>query len=212
MRPFACLALLVSLTLAASCGSDGAARSDTDDRQGTVREPVAADEVPAGSGPTWEDGEPVQGNVLVAWKNLDPAYQSAAVGLVNESSEIGQKLKSGKSTSSEIRVLSDREMGGLLQQLAQLGFFKYATEGLSLDTIPERTGKKGIVVVTQDGRAQGLLLTLNLGTSPVPKAYADSKKIILFAHSQVQGFDVKVGAGEADERIFSAPPPRLKRP
>jgi len=194
----AALAVLASLT--ASCAGDSADRGSS-----------SSSEVPAG-GATWEDGEPVKGEVTVAWANLDPKYPVARVGLVNESSEIGQTLKSGKATSSEIRVLTDAEMGGLLAKMGELGFFQYAQDGLALDNTPDVAGKRGVVVVTQDGRSKGLMLTTNLGMSPVPKAYADTKKLVLFAHSQVPGYDVKANIGAPDERIFSAPPIRPKKP
>jgi len=192
-------ALAAAAALAASCGSDSAAVDSS------------PSEVPAGAA-TWGDGDPVQGEVTVAWQNLDPKYPAARVGLVNESSTIGQKLKSGKAKSSEIRVLTDAEMGGLLAKMTELGFFQYATDGLALDNTPDVQGKRGVVVVTQDGHSKGLMLTTNLGMSPVPKAYADNKKLVLFAHSQVPGYDVKASIGAPDERIFSAPPIRPKKP
>ncbi len=201
VRAASAFLLAAALVLAASCGSDSSARGGGS---------TASADAPTGG--TWEDGDPVKGDVTVAWANLDPKFPTARVGLVNESSAIGQKLRSGKATSSEIRVLSDREMGGLLAQLGKLGFFQYATDGLDLGNAPDVSGRRGIVVVTQDGRAKGLMLTTNLGMSPVPKAYADSKKVILFAHSQVQGFDVKAGVGEPDEHVFDAPPIKMKRP
>jgi hypothetical protein len=169
----------------------------------------ASDSAAAGS---WDEAAPVTGQVQVAWKNLDAANPAAAAGLVNESSETGQKLKSGRATSSQVRVLTDSQMGGLLAKLDEVGFFRHATQGLSLDNIPDVPGRKGIVVVTRDGQSVGLMLTTNLGTSPVPKIYTNSKNMILAAHGQVMGYEAKAGIGESDERIFSAPKPNLRRP
>ena len=191
------LALCLSL---AACGSDGSSESGAGGS--------AAD---SGAG-TWDEAAPVAGNVQVAWKNLDTANPAAAAGLVNESSETGQKLKSGRATSSQVRVLTDAQMGGLLAKLDEVGFFRNATQGLSLDNIPEVPGKKGIVVVTRDGQSVGLMLTTNLGTSPIPKVYTNAKNMILAAHGQVMGYEAKAGIGESDERIFSAPKPNLRRP
>jgi len=203
VRIVSAAALAAAAAVSASCAGDSAA---TEGSYGGSSEAVGS------SGPTWGDGDPVQGEVTVAWQNLDPKYPAARVGLVNESSTIGHKLKSGQATSSEIRVLTDAEMGGLLSKMSELDFFQYATDGLALDTIPDVPGRKRIIIVTQDGRSKGLMLTTNLGMSPVPKAYADNKKIVLFAHSQVPGFDVKANVGAPDERIFSAPPIRPRKP
>ena len=192
------LALCLSL---AACGSDGSSESG-----------AGGSAAGSGGAGTWDEAAPVAGNVQVAWRNLDTANPAAAAGLVNESSETGQKLKSGKATSSQVRVLTDAQMGGLLAKLDEVGFFRNATQGLSLDNVPEVPGKKGIVVVTRDGQSVGLMLTTNLVSSPFPKVYTDSKNMILAAHGAVVGYEAKSGTGESDERIFSAPKPKLRRP
>jgi hypothetical protein len=189
--------LAAALALAASCGSDGGGGGSSG--------------YSGSSGATWEDSEPVAGEVMVAWQDLDPTRQSTRVGLVNESSEAGRKLKSGQASSAEIRVLTDVQMGGLLSKLAELGFFEYATDGLALDNVPDTAGKKGIIVVSQDGRSKGLLFRTNIGAGPLTNAYINSKNTILYAHSQVIGFDVRANVGEPDERVFEAPPIRMKR-
>jgi hypothetical protein len=202
VRSILAVPLLLACGLAAGCASDDApGGSGSGDESGAVS-----------SGGNWEDGEAVRGNVSVTWKNLNPANPSASASLVNESSEIGQKLKSGRASSSEIRVVTDAQMGGLLAQLKKLGFFQYATDGMGLDNLPDVAGQRGIVVVTQDGHSKGLMLTTNIGPGPVPTAYRDSKNVVLFAHSQVPGFDVKSGVGAPDERVFTAPKPTLRRP
>jgi hypothetical protein len=204
IRTIFAASIFVAAGLAAGCASDG---GPTSPGGGSGD---AADSAPTGG--TWEDGEAVRGNVSVTWKNLNPANPPASASLVNESSEIGQKLKSGRASSSEIRVVSDAQMGGLLAQLKKLGFFQYATDGLGLDNLPSVAGPRGIVVVSQDGHSKGLMLTTNLGPGPVPEAYRDSKSVVIIAHSQVQGFDVKANVGAPDERVFTAPRPTLRRP
>lgn len=199
------LSLVLALAMAASltaCASDDASDSGGGSSLGGVS--------PAGG--SWDESAPVTGDVQVAWKNLDAANPAAACGLVNESSETGQKLKSGRATSSQVRVLTDAQMGGLLAKLEEVGFFRHATQGISLDNVPQVPGRKGIVVVTRDGQSVGLMLTTNLGTSPVPKIYTDSKNMVLAVHGQVMGYEAKAGIGEADDRIFSAPKPTLRRP
>jgi hypothetical protein len=206
-RRFLCVITLAACSALAACASDdgasGASSAGGDEPRASVSAP---------SGGSWDEAAPVTGQVQVAWRNLDPSYPAAAVGLVNESSETGQKLKSGRATSSQVRVLTDSQMGGLLAALDKVGFFRYAQDGLSLDNLPEAAGRKGVVVVTRDGHSVGLMLTTNLGASPVPKTYTDSKNMILAAHGSVQGFEARAGAGEADERIFSVPKPTLRRP
>ena len=202
--PALSLVLAVSLPLAA-CSSGESYESSS-----SSGDSVAAAGAPAGD--SWDESTAVSGDVQVAWKNLDPDNPPAAVGLVNESSETGQKLKSGRATSSQVRVLTDHQMGGLLAMLDKVGFFRHATEGLSLDNLPTVPGRKGVVVVTRNGRSVGLLMTTALGTSPIPKAYTDSKNMVIHAHGQVPGFEAKASIGESDERIFSAPKPTLRRP
>jgi hypothetical protein len=205
------LARRLSLVLLLAVSAPLAACSSDPSYESAASGPSASPEA-GSSGSTWDESTPVRGDIQVAWKNLDPTNPPAAVGLVNESSETGQKLKTGRATSSQVRVLTDRQMGGLLAQLEKVGFFQYATEGLSLDNVPSVPGRKGVVVVTRDGRSVGLLMTTNLGTSPVPKAYSDAKNMVIYVHGQVQGFEAKASIGESDERIFSAPKPTLRRP
>ena len=207
MRSHRCVLAAVMFAVAAlvsgGCASEGQKTSAAG----------SADSVPdAPSGGTWDDGEPVKGNVSVTWKNLNPANPQAASSLVNESSEIGRKLKSGTASSSEIRVITDAQMGGMLSQMKELGFFDHATKGLGLDNVPDVPGRRGIVVVKRDDQSLGLMLTTNLGLGPIPKVYRDVKTVVLFAHSQVRGFDVKAGTGAPDETLFSAPKPTFRRP
>lgn len=193
------LCLLALLPIVSGCASDGPAREAADD-------PSAGDL----TGGTWEEGDPVAGDWSISWKNLDPKYPATTVSIVNASSEIGRKLLAGAS-SSEIRVASDAQMGALVSELRKLGFFEHAVAGLALDSVPDVPGKKGVVVLQQDGAARGLLLTTQMGRSAVPQTYANCKKFVITAHMQLQGFDVKASLGPGDERILTAPPPKMPR-
>ena len=195
----AALALAPALVLVSACSSDAGAKS-------------GGPAVESPSGESFDDGEPVHGDVAVTWKNLNPANPPASASLVNESSEVGQKLKSGKANSSVIRVLTDAQMGGLLAALEKDGFFQYATDGMGLDTVPDLAGRKGVIVVTQDGRSKGLLSLPGTGAGPVPKVFYNSKMLIIGIHSQLPGAEVRAGIGEPDERIFTAPPPKFHKP
>jgi hypothetical protein len=212
VRTFSSALGLAAALFAASCSStEGSPGDSTSGASGKRLEALDEGSGSQASG-NWEDGAAVRGDVSVSWKNLDPRNPLAAHSLVNESSEIGRKLRGGKATSSEIRVIGDLEMGRLLAELKKIGFFDHATDNLSLANVPEVPGRRGVVVVTQDGRSKGLMLTTNLGTGPIPKTYVESKRVVLAVHSQVQGFDVRVGTGAADEGVLSVPPPRFKRP
>jgi len=195
----ASVCVTAAAALLAGCAGDSTERAGTSD-------------LAAAGGPTWEDAAPVKGDFTVLWQDLNPKNQQTRFGLVNESSEIGQKLKSGKASSSEIRVLTDVEMGGLISKLTELGFFKYASDGVDIDNAPDVPGRRGIVVVRQDGHSKGLLFRTNLGAGPLTNAYLDSKKIILYVHGQVPGWDMKAQIGAPDERVFDAPKIQMKRP
>lgn len=156
-----------------------------------------------------ERGEATGGNTVVTWKNLDPRNPDVTWSLVNETSDVGAKLRSGRATSTEIRVMSDVDMGTLLNELRKAGFFENATRGLGLGNIPDVPGRKGIVVVSQDGVDHGLMLTPNLGGTTVPVAYRDSKQLVGAVHNALQGFEVRVN--QDTDRVFQAPSPKMRR-
>jgi hypothetical protein len=193
--------LPVPLMLAAVCVgcSSGGSEPVSDD---------AAVEVAAGAA----ESEPVRGEVMVSWRNLDPRYPATAVALVNDSSSTGQRLRSGTVTSSTIRVLTDAEMGWVLAEIERMGFHQHARDGLDVAAASEVPGRKGIVTIERDGTTKGLLLTTGLGTSPLPKVYVQVKDFVNKVHGHVVGGEVRASVGPADESIFSAPPARLKRP
>ena len=64
----------------------------------------------------------------------------------------------------------------------------------------------------QDGHSMGLMLTTNIGPGPVPETYRNCKGVILDAHSHLDGAEVKAGLGAPDERIFTAPAPKFRKP
>jgi len=85
--------------------------------------------------------------------------------------------------------------------------------GFAAESLRDRINDCGAkVVVTQDGKSKGIMLTTGLGVGPVPKTYVESKKLIFAIHEQLPGFDVKANLGAPDERIFSAPPIKPKKP
>lgn len=186
-------ALVVPLLLVAACGSSGASSGEWERPDVDVPESAA----------------PVSGEVRVRWQNLDPRHPIVPHVLVNKSSELGGALASGERTSSEVRVLSDEDMGRLIEGLRGIGFFEHATAGLSVDSAPEVAGRKGIVVVHQDGRSYGLMLTRNLGGTPIPAVYRDAKGLVLTVHGQIYSPEIRVNVDE--DRVFSAPPIRMRR-
>ena len=154
-----------------------------------------------------EPGDAVQGDVFVTWKNLNPRNPDVTQTLVNESSEAGQQLRSGKVSSSAVRVISDADMGTLLLKLKDIGFYDQATRGVGPNSIPQVPGRRGIVLVHDNGTDWGLMLTPGAGGTALPATYRDCKGLILAIHGAVQGLKVEVNV-DAD-RVFSAPPIRM---
>jgi hypothetical protein len=213
--------------LTASCAGDGTNRSATagpsrDRIEGAAPEPadpMSGPSVAVNSSPpdppsapvqSVQAGEPVTGNVYVTWKNLNPASRAGAFSLVNQSSEYGRKLTSGKATSTEIRVIDDVQMGTLVAELRRVGFFQFAKPGLGLGNIPEGASRSGVVVVQQDGKDLGLLFRAT-GPGPEANAYTECKKLVLAVHGSVPSFEVRVGSGEGSDRVFEAPPIKPRR-
>ncbi len=156
-----------------------------------------------------ERGEAVSGEIAVTWKNLHPRNPDVIQTLVNESSEAGRQLRSGRASSTTVRVISDADMGTLLDKLRDLGFFEQATRGVGLRNVPQVAGRRGIVVVHDNGTDWGLTLTPGAGGTALPATYRDCKGLILAVHGAVQGLEVQVNV-DAD-RVFSAPPIRMPR-
>ncbi len=154
-------------------------------------------------------GEAVRDNVRVTWRNLDDRNPDVTQSLVNASSEMGRQLRSGRTSSTSTRVLADTDMGTLIEELDDVGFFDEAKSGLSLQNVPDLPGARGVVVVERNGRAQGLLMTTGLSGTRVPETYVKSKQLIFSVHSAVQGYEVRVNVDE--DRVFQAPRARLRR-
>lgn len=195
----ACLLVLPG-ALAACASSGGGGGSGSSARSGELERPDVGE---------IEKGDPAHGEVAVTWKNLNPRNPDVTQTLVNESSEYGQALRSGRITSSTVRVLSDLDMGTLLKKLREIGFFEHATAGVGLTNIPQVAGRRGIVVVHDNGKDWGLMLTPGAGGTDIPETYRDSKGLILAVHGAVQGLEVQVNVDE--DRVFSAPPITMPR-
>ena len=129
--------------------------------------------------------------------------------LVNASSQYGRALRSGRETSTEVRVLSDADMGTLIGELEDRGFFDHATKGLGIENIPNVPGRRGIVVLHDNGNDYGLMLVPGAGGTGLPESYRDCKALVLAIHGSVQGLEVRVN--EDADKLFSAPPIRMPR-
>jgi hypothetical protein len=197
------LSLLAAATLSAGCAGTGGGggSSDGDSSGGDGLAKPAAGSI--------DPGDPVSGEVAVTWKNLNPSSPDVTQTLVNESSEYGQALQSGRVTSTTVRVLSDADMGTLLGMLEEIGFFEHATRNVGLTNIPEVPSRKGIVVVHNNGKDWGLMLSPGAAGTGLPETYRDCKGLVMKVHASVQGLEVQVNV-DAD-RVFSAPPIKMPR-
>ena len=141
LRRFAALLCLAAAAfLAPACAGGGSDGGSGDG--GESRAAVGALDRPSGG--SVEPGDPVNGEVAVTWRNLNPKNPAVTQILVNESSEFGQALRSGRTTSTEVRVLSDADMGTLIGELEDRGFFDHATRGIGAENIPNVPGRRGI--------------------------------------------------------------------
>jgi len=186
--------VLAAGLLAAACASDGGGSGAS---RTALARPAVSD---------IEPGDPVSGEVAVTWMNLDARYSDVTQTLVNESSGAGQQLMSGRASSTSVRVISDADMGTLLGELRDRGFYDHATRGVGLRNIPQVPGRRGIVVVHDNGTDWGLMLTPGAGATQLPATYRDCKGLIMAVHGAVQGLEVQVNV-DAD-RVFSKPPTR----
>jgi hypothetical protein len=197
----AAVACLVAVSFfATACAGGGSSSVDGGDGIESLERPSVG---------TVEPGEPVNGEVAVSWVNLRAESMAVRMTLVSASSEAGQMLRSGRATSTEVRVLSDADMGTLLGELEDRGFYEHSTRGIGLENIPNVPGRRGIVVVHDNGKDYGLMLVPGGGATPLPASYRDCKALVLAVHGQIQGLEVRINA-DAD-RVFSAPPIRMPR-
>lgn len=196
-------ALFVGAALVAGCGGTGSSGA-TGGGLGGGGEPLA----------DLSNVQPVKGNVQVTLR-LSPADRPVTMfALVNESSEIGKKLTSGRATSAQIRVLDDLAMGRLLAEMNARGFAANSSPGLSLDNLREYSGRRGVIVVDQGGTTRGIDFGTGTGGGALPNAYVECKKLIMGVHGSLQGFEVRASTNpDSDaERQFGGDPIKMKRP
>jgi hypothetical protein len=206
VRPFrTCVpALLAALALAGGCAGGGGA---------SVRTSLDGDGRPM----SVPSGQAVQGDVLVVMRTYQPGHPTATMALVNESSERGRKLQSGRASSTEVRVVTDEQMGTLLAALDQQGFGAHAQPGVTLESVPDDPRRRGVLLVEHNGQTRGILFgTDRFGTreskAPVPTVYTDCKRLVWALHSSVPGYAVSASTNPADvERLFSAPRIKLRK-
>ena len=191
-------AVLAPVVLAAGCAGDGGSGID--------------DPVLQGQGIEVVEGAPVAGNVHVQLRTWDPDTGKAATFvLVNASSEAGQKLRSGRATSTVTRVLDDDGMGSLLATLEENGFTGVAADGVTLDNLEPDSRRKGVIVVERDGASRGLVSEPNVGRT-VATVFRDCKVLILQVHGSIPGSAASASTGESNpDRTFQAPPIRMER-
>jgi hypothetical protein len=192
------LALALLLGGPAGCAGDGGSSID--------------DPLLEGQGIEVVEGAPASGNVHVTLRTWDPdTGREATFVLVNATSEVGQKLRSGRATSTVTRVLDDDGMGSLLATLDQNGFAGVSADGVSLDTLGPDSRRKGVIVVERDGSPRSLVSESNVGKT-VATVFRDCKVLILQVHGSIPGAAASASTGDSDpERTFQAPPIKMKR-
>lgn len=164
--------------------------------------------------PAIRNAPPVTGNCLVSirlWNRNRDAVGSAptTAALVNTSSDWGQKLSSGRASSTEIRVLADDEMGRLLAALESEGFGSHARPDVTLESVDGDGTVRGVLVVKRDGVSKGIPYYAGSSDADVFRRCRDW---VIKAHSATQGFEVRATMGGEDpERTFQAPPIKPRR-
>lgn len=168
---------------------------------------------PGGGNAAAESGPKVSGDVTVTLRTTPGGGQATDMSLVNESSEMGKKLTSGRTSSTVTRVISDAEMASLLRELDKAGFSSVARDGVSMAALRDDSTRRGVIVIEQDGRPRGFEFRTGMGESRVPNVYVDCKRLIWGVHMQVPAYEAKVTVGDAPDadRVFQSPPARMKR-
>ena len=197
--------LFAAAAAAAGCSSDGGSRtggsseSSASPSAGTPSAPVA-------HGAT----------IRVTYHNYIPDKfgRTGTWSLVNASSDLGQRLRSGRATSAETHVVEDEDMGRVLDGLRQTGFFNYARPGIGFDEIADRPGLKGVIVLEQNGASQAFESASGGRDGTAATAFRDSKILIVDAHGKLEGYAIKVGQGDSDPNTFESPgiQPRVRKP
>lgn len=150
--------------------------------------------------------------LIRTWDPTDPSRPPFTAALVNASSDAGRRLTSGKASSTVVRVLSDQDMGTLLQLLDEKGFSANATEGVTLQGLRPDSQRRGVIIVEKDGQTKGIELLLRMGGTAIPTVYTECKKIIVKAHREIEGLEIRTSTGadvEDPSRTFQAPPIRM---
>lgn len=161
------------------------------------------------------DAQAVTGDHQVLIRTWDPRDLSRppfTAALVNESSDAGRRLTSGKASSTVVRVVTDQEMGALLQVLDEKGFSANATDGVTLQGLKPDGRRRGVIIVEKDGATRGIEFFPNMAGTAIPTVYTECKQIIVSCHRRIEGIEVRATTGaEAEDpsRTFQAPPIRM---
>jgi hypothetical protein len=158
--------------------------------------------------------KPVTGNVQVTLRLTPAGRQVTTIALVNESSETGRKLSTGRATSAQIRVLDDLGMGRLIAELNARGFAANSSPGMTLENLRDYSGRRGVIIVDDGGSTRGIDFGTGTGGGALPNAYVECKKLIMGVHGALQGFEVRASTDAADdpERQFGGGTIKMNRP
>lgn len=159
--------------------------------------------------------QPVKGNVQITVRLSPKDKDVSTFALVNESSEIGKKLSTGRATSAQIRFLDDLAMGRLLAEMNARGFAAQSSPGLTLENLPVYPGRRGVIIVEQDGATRGIDFGTGTGGGALPKTFVDCKQLIMGVHGSLSGFEVRASTDPVrdGERQFGDPSKlKMQRP
>ena len=186
---------VVAALFASACGTTGSS-GPLSDSQG------AGDR---GSAPK------VTGNVQITLQLQPPGKPVVTIALVNETSEIGRRITSGKASSTSIRVIDDVAMATLIAAMDDQGFSERATPGVSFQNLRDYPGRRGVLVLDQSGSTRAIDFGTGLGDGPIPKTYVECKKLVMAVHGAVGGFEVRSTTSDEADRTFQAPKAQMPR-
>lgn len=162
-----------------------------------------------GGGGAYANAPAAKGNVQVVIRTWDPrtAQSNMTASLVNESSDAGRKLRSGRASSTVVRVLDDVQMGAILAALDKEGFATTARDGVTLDGLRPDAERRGVIIVERDGVSRGIDFVAGRDQGSLPSVYVECKRIILAAHASIPGYEARVSTGTEDDpsRVFQSP-------
>ncbi len=165
-------------------------------------------------GDTRASGRAVQGNVQITLQTQTPSTPIQTFAFVNATSEIGRRITSGRATSTVIRVLSDADMAKLIEEIESRGFSSHAVAGRTLKNLPDASGRRGVIVVEENGASRALDFGTGSGGGALPTCYLECKKLILGVHGALQGLAVSgttTNSADDGSKVFQAPPIKLPR-